>query len=233
MFALLVVATALPFAISAAGLAGGVSPATLPNDDPNVLFGLAKIKSSMNLGATDSVNWSLTSATQQVVAGMLYELTYKVTTGSTDQTCVVKVWSRPWLSGDDAMMVSDGPTCTNNLLMSKRQFLAGGVSSADINAPEIKAALNFAAATYNSQVNYMFSRKPVLDAQASVSKQVVAGMKYVFSNIDMADTACQNNGAALDSCAVTAGGNVVTCSFTVIDQAWMTPRYTLSNFSCQ
>ena len=51
--------------------------------------------------------------------------------------------------------------------------MVGGATKADINDPTVKSALNFAVKMYNGQVNYMFSRKPVIDNEASVTKQVI------------------------------------------------------------
>ena len=65
MFAVLLFAAVLPVATNAQ-LAGGVAPITLSSSDPNVLFGLAKIKSSMNLADSNLQSWKLESATSQV-----------------------------------------------------------------------------------------------------------------------------------------------------------------------
>jgi len=233
MFAVLLFAAVLPVATNAQ-LAGGVAPITLSSSDPNVLFGLAKIKSSMNLADSNLQSWKLESATSQVVAGTLYRLKFSLTIGQTEQKCEVEVWSRPWLTGDAALQVTQEPKCDGGA--ATRQLggrpMVGGATKADINDPTVKSALNFAVKMYNGQVNYMFSRKPVIDNEASVTKQVVNGIKYVFSNIDMADTSCMNNGSDLDKCDVTDNGTVKTCSFTVVEQAWMDAKYRLIASQC-
>jgi len=227
----------LPLAASALTLrAGSVTPANLTDSDPVVNFAFGKIMEfNAQRGIVDPAGFQLTSATQQVVAGALYNLTFDVMTlGQRHMECNVAVWYRVWLTGDDKMQVSGKPGCKD--LATKRQLLAGGVTNADVHSAEVLGALAFAVKEMNSRENNMYYRKQTGDF--TVTKQVVAGMRYEFSGVQMANTDCtkSQSNPDLDSCNISANANTQTCKLTVIHQAWATPEYQLLGFdgsSCQ
>ena len=84
------------------------------------------------------------------------------------------------------------------------RVMAGGSSAADIDAPEVSAAAKFAVKTMMERSNSL--TPATLARVVSATQQVVAGMKYTLDMI-MSDG---------------SEHHVV-----IIDQAWMTPRYTL------
>jgi len=236
----LLVLACLPLAISAMGLAGGKNSIPL-SDVPVEVTNFANVAftdyTSSNgfislIGSTDQVDTTqtkITKATSQVVAGVLYNLTFDVMTlGQRHMECNVAVWSQPWLTGDDKIQVSGKPGCQD--LPSKRG-LVGGSSNADVHSAEVQGALAFAVKMMNSQENSMYHRKQV--GTFTVTKQVVAGMKYVFSGLQMATTDCtkSQSNPDLDSCNVTSNSRTLTCSVTVVHKAWETPEYTLVGFS--
>jgi len=240
----LLVLACLPLVLHAAFLAGGTSSTPLTDlptevvDFANVQFSAFQSSNDFItlIGSTDQVDTTkITKATSQVVAGALYNLTFDVMTlGQRHMECNVAVWYRVWLTGDDKMQVSGKPGCKD--LATKRQLLAGGVTNADAHSAEVLGALAFAVKEMNSRENNMYYRKQTGDF--TVTKQVVAGMRYEFSGVQMANTDCtkSQSNPDLDSCNISANANTQTCKLTVIHQAWATPEYQLLGFdgsSCQ
>merc|ERR1711963_971967 len=187
------------------------------------------------IGSTDQVNTAtITKATSQVVAGALYNLTFDVMTlGQRHMECNVAVWYRAWLTGDDKMQVSGKPSCKD---LATKRAQVGGATNADVHSAEVQGALAFAVKEMNSRENNLYYRKQTGDF--TVTKQGVAGMRYEFSGVQMANTDCtkSQSNPDLDSCNISANANTQTCKLTVIHQAWATPEYQLLGFdgsSCQ
>merc|ERR1711874_193739 len=139
MFAALLLATALPMLCQGA-LVGGKTEIKINETDPNVMFAVTAIN-GFYAKQGDNENRDLVKvvkATSQVVAGTLYTLLLDVKSSGGEELCEVTVWSRPWLSGDEAMQVSDGPSCKP--ADKQQQVLAGGMQAADPDAQEVQDA---------------------------------------------------------------------------------------------
>lgn len=98
--------------------------------------------------------------------------------------------------------------------------IPGGIVDADINDEDVQKALQFAVAQYNRQSNDAFVRK--VFRVIKVQKQVVAGMKYMFT-VKMGRTNCRK-GDAGTLCAIHEDPNVAQvtqCNITVWSQAWL------------
>merc|ERR1712002_229941 len=102
----------LPFAASQ--LAGGLTPMDgVDLSDANVQFALKAIN---NFYASKGDNAArvavkLVSASEQVVAGAMYHFVIEVSGGVSNENCAVSVWSRPWLSGAEALQIAGDPQC--------------------------------------------------------------------------------------------------------------------------
>jgi len=231
MFAALLLATALPMLCQGA-LVGGKTEIKINETDPNVMFAVTAIN-GFYAKQGDNENRDLVKvvkATSQVVAGTLYTLLLDVQSSGGEELCEVTVWSRPWLSGDEAMQVSDGPSCKP--ADKQQQVLAGGMQAADPDAQEVQDALSFATDAMNSQENFLYLRKPTNIAK--VTSQVVSGVAYHFHGVEMSATECaKGSNQLLSTCRVSATNNVRTCDFDVWWQAWMTPQYKIDNVKCQ
>jgi len=211
-------------------LVGGLTPIKLDASDENVKFAVGAINSYYTqLG--DNAQRTLVDvvkAESQVVAGTLYHLVLRVSSGGQSELCEVSVWSRPWLSGDEAMQLSKDPACK----AEHQQPLLGGETPADINSDEIQKALTFGVTSMNNMENSMYLRKAV--ATESVTKQVVSGMMYHFRGVHMAQTSCMKGTTTLlENCAVADDANTRMCDFDVWWQSWSTPEYKLNNFQCK
>ncbi|MBN3309273.1 CYT protein, partial [Amia calva] len=78
--------------------------------------------------------------------------------------------------------------------------LVGGPMQADLSDAGVKDALRFAVSEYNKASNdaYISKESKIID----VKKQVVAGIKYIFT-VEMVRTSCRKGGVeALELCAV-------------------------------
>ncbi|KAK0050380.1 cystatin-like protein precursor [Biomphalaria pfeifferi] len=109
--ALVVLLAVVPFISSQ--LVGGQVPYTTTLNDPNVLFAVKAINSFYQQQGDNNLRTGVkvVRATSQVVAGALYRFTIQVSGGSTNEDCTVVVWSRPWLSGDEATQLQGTPSC--------------------------------------------------------------------------------------------------------------------------
>uniref|UniRef100_A0A8C7VNB7 Cystatin domain-containing protein n=1 Tax=Oncorhynchus mykiss TaxID=8022 RepID=A0A8C7VNB7_ONCMY len=83
-------------------------------------------------------------------------------------------------------------------IVTSADGMAGGVMDADMTDQATRDALQFAVAEYNKGTNdlYVWQMAKVVKVQ----KQVVAGMKYIFT-VQMARTLCRKGGVEKD-CAV-------------------------------
>merc|ERR1712110_20083 len=165
--------------------------------------------------------FTIVKATSQVVSGMLYDLTIRVNVDGADQLCTISIWSQPWTTTPNKISKEAQCKADDTMVASKRQLgggMAGGVSTADNSDTQ--------------EMNSLYLHK-VADNSFTVTQQVVAGMKYHFEGVKLAQTSCvKNAGSDLAGCQFSANGMSQTCSFDVIWQSWMTPEYTLMNLSC-
>jgi hypothetical protein len=227
MLAALLIAVALPFACQAS-LVGGMTDITLDSDDVNVVFGLSAINGFYANNGDNAARTlvKVVKAQSQVVAGILYKVTLEVQSSQGTEDCDLKIWERSWLTGAEARQVTEGPTCKP--AATKR---AGGYSAASLDNEDVKNALSFAVDSINSQLNSIYLRKA--GNVGEVTKQVVAGMHYKFTDVAMDLTTCtKGSSSLLENCAVSANNNAMTCSFDIYWQSWMTPAYTMQNLSC-
>jgi len=204
--------------------AGGISATTMDMSDVNAQFALAATKSQfLANGKQDSGRtFSIKKATQQVVSGMLYRITFET---NMNEECTVTVWEQAWMTPQ--RQISDGPTCS----ATPARRMAGGVSQADKNSKEVKDALSFCVTSLNNMENSMFAR--VQQGDYTVTKQVVAGMLYKFTDVVMATSDCmKGSNTDLSSCNVADNASSTKCSFTVSWQAWRTPQYEMVDWKC-
>ncbi|KAH9512419.1 hypothetical protein Btru_039506 [Bulinus truncatus] len=108
----LLLVAVLPY-LAYAGLVGGQVTYTTTLDDPNIVFAVQAINDYYKKLGDNQLRTAvkLVEATSQVVAGAMYRFKLEVTNGSTVEECTVAVWSRPWLTGDDATRVEGEPHC--------------------------------------------------------------------------------------------------------------------------
>lgn len=238
MLPILLLSLAVPLlcqGVNIRALTGAPVDATISASDPNVLFAVDAINSfyaKQGVTATRTLV-DVVKAQTQVVAGTLYHLWLKVSAGGQTEMCEVNVWSRPWLSGDEATQVTQDPTCkpVTDVKVTKAPLL-GGENQIDINDDSVQKALTFAVDSMNAQENFMFYRKAV--NVEKVTSQVVSGMAYHFRGVHMSATNCVKNGNGLThDCLVADGADTKVCDFDIWYQAWMTPQYKLTNLSCQ
>ncbi|XP_035826539.1 multicystatin [Aplysia californica] len=235
MFVVLLIATVLPFACQA-GLAGGkhdIPLSEIKTDAPEILFAVTSINGFYaKQGDNDQRTLvKVVKAQSQVVAGVLYDYTLDVKSNGGEELCEVSVWSRPWLTGDEAMQVSKGPSC-KQVQQDTSKLILGGEQLADPQSTEIQNALSFAVDQMNAQENYLYLRKA--QTMDKVTSQVVSGFMYHFRGVQMAATDCpKGSNQSLDTCNVSSPGNVRVCDFDVWWQSWMTPEYKLSKMSCK
>ncbi|KAH9512420.1 hypothetical protein Btru_039507 [Bulinus truncatus] len=199
--------------------------------NPNVQFAVKAINEYyVKQGDTTERKFlAVLQSESQTSSGTHYQFTLRVSDGSQNEICEVDVLSRPWLSGDEATQTTKDPVCTPEV--QGKRLLPGGESAIDINDPDVQKALDFAVSRLNAMENYMFLRKVV--QVSHVTSQVVAGISYHFTGVQMAATTCDKMSThQLSSCQVADGADVKTCEFKVWWQSWSTPEYQLSDFHC-
>ncbi|GFS12186.1 type 2 cystatin [Elysia marginata] len=127
-------------------LVGGVSDTKLDTSDAAVKFAVQAINTYHNkLGDSEPRTLvDIISAKSQM------------------EMCKVEVWSRPWLSGDAAIQVTNDPKCKMmDMGSTMTPKLVGGSVAADVNSPEVTNALMFAADAVNKMSNDLYYRMPV------------------------------------------------------------------------
>lgn len=126
----------------------------------------------------------LKSVSQQVVAGMNYKFNFK----DGDRYCELVVYEVSWMNSKS--VTSDNCSLATT---SKRQLggMAGGLSAADVNDPDIQKCLASGLDKINAMSNDMFR---LVDTNLVARKQVVAGMKYYLSFQTVESSDCMNNG---------------------------------------
>jgi len=227
-------------AVAQLGMPGGITETQVGVTDEPVRFAVGAINSMMaqnNGGNAPLLQLvEVVKARTQVVSGQKLYLTLHLTG---DYYCDVTVWYQAWNATGNRCKVTDGPTCTRKPA-TRVGGLAGGVSAgrpiAQDTAPEVMDALNFAACAYNDRSNSMMASMVTDTSSVTYTQQVVAGMKYQFRNVPMGETMCRKQGTCsadlLSNCQANVKGMSQTCSFTVVWAAWQTPKYTLTDFTC-
>ncbi|KAK6181112.1 hypothetical protein SNE40_009042 [Patella caerulea] len=226
---LLVLFGLLPVVFCAGGLMGGKS--NIPNPEKNVEimaatnFALEKLNGLLDSDAK-MTNVKIVSAQTQVVSGVNYFLTIRVQYGADVKECNVVVYVQSWTNTNK--MTSQN--CID-LKASKRSLL-GGIVPVDMDA-DTKKAISFGIENFNQRSNSMFRSQPL--KISNVSKQLVAGNLYRF-DADMQETQCRksqdNINKGFADCPPNVKGLRNVCKFTVLQQAWKTPEWTLTDFKC-
>lgn len=225
-------------AVALCQLAGGISDTTVSATYEPVVFAVKAINA--HLAETSGSNHELSlldivHARTQVVAGEKLYLTLHLTG---DYYCDVNVWYRAWLTGDERLQITDGPTCTQHKASARVGGRVGGISQPQPLSQagdEVANALQFAACALNDRINAAFALTTGDISAVTYTQQVTAGMTYRFYNVPMVSTSCQNQGCAaldLSACHANHAGQGMTCNFEVQYQAWMPQKYTLNNLNC-
>lgn len=223
------------------GLSGGITDTTVSATYEPVEFAVKAINqqfSKSSGGTAPQLNLvEVVHARTQVVAGEKLYLTLHLTG---DYYCDVNVWYRAWLQGDERLIITDGPTCSQH--QPAKRARVGGIGdpkplpdSGDAEGAAIVKALEFAACSLNDRMNSIFSSVLGDTSAVTYTSQVTAGLTLRFKNVPMVSTNCRNQGCAgldLQACPADVHGLKQTCSFTVQYQSWMTPKYTLLDFAC-
>ncbi|XP_063048372.1 cystatin-like [Engraulis encrasicolus] len=98
--------------------------------------------------------------------------------------------------------------------------MVGGPADADINEEGVQNALQYAVVEHNKGTNDMYISK--VANVVKVQKQVVAGMKYIFT-VEMGRTPCKKGGVELN-CEVHTDLELAkpyTCTFEVWSRPWV------------
>ncbi|KAG7462900.1 hypothetical protein MATL_G00189590 [Megalops atlanticus] len=103
--------------------------------------------------------------------------------------------------------------------------LAGGPMDADINEKGVKDALQFAVVQHNKASNDLFVSQ--VHKVMKVQKQVVAGLKYIFT-VQMARTSCRKGGAE-KLCSVQEDAVPYECTFEVWSRPWLSDIQVVRN----
>jgi len=234
-------------ALAQLGVPGGITPLEgLAMDAEPVVFAVQAVNNQLaqsNGGNAPLLKLQeIVKARTQVVSGQKLYLTLHLTG---DYYCQVNVWYQSWnATGNRCKVVDGGPKCSNKS-PAKRSVRVGGIAggvtgglSIDGNTDQsVVDALNFAACAMNDRSNAMMQSMVTDTSAVRYTRQVVRGMKYVFSNVPMAETLCRKSGACdsnlLSNCQVKVQNPMKqTCSFTVIWTAWETPAFQMTDFTC-
>ncbi|XP_036402654.1 cystatin-like [Megalops cyprinoides] len=106
--------------------------------------------------------------------------------------------------------------------------LVGGPMDADINEQGVKDALQFAVVQHNKASNDMFVSQ--VKKVIKVQKQVVAGLKYIFT-VQMARTSCKKGGVE-KLCNFHEDPQVAQpyeCTFEVWSRPWLSDIQVVKN----
>ncbi|XP_036430960.1 cystatin-like [Colossoma macropomum] len=105
------------------------------------------------------------------------------------------------------------------LCLAVESGMPGAPVDVDLADPGVQDALQFAVAQHNRASNDMFVSK--VSRVISVQKQVVSGMKYIFT-VEMARTSCRKDGVEED-CPVHSDPALASsheCKLAVWSQPW-------------
>ncbi|ELU07930.1 hypothetical protein CAPTEDRAFT_222628, partial [Capitella teleta] len=124
-------------------------------------------------------------------------------------------------------------SCIFGACLSASAPLIGGEGTADPEEEGVKAAAAFAVEELNARSNSLF--RTILSDVTHVTRQTVAGIRYKMA-IVISQSSCKNSkknrGKTVKDCPL-KNGKSNECSVVVLDQSWMTPRFTLVEYNCQ
>ncbi|CAL1539408.1 unnamed protein product [Lymnaea stagnalis] len=97
----------------AVGIPGGQVDYQTTLTDPNVIFAVNAINEYYSKQGDNQLRTAvkLIHATSQVVSGAMFRYTIEVQVGDKTEVCTVAVWSRPWLTGNEATQLHETPSC--------------------------------------------------------------------------------------------------------------------------
>ncbi|KAI4469040.1 fetuin [Holotrichia oblita] len=188
----------------------------------------------------------ITSASKQVVSGMLYRMSVKISLsdctksdsklsrdcnqleGSQVEKCDIEVWDRPWRTQAKETTFN----CENREQkkfrsrrdlsgshIHKRDVLVGAPTPADVNDPKIVELAHSSAILLDG--NSEHDNKYKVMKIASASKQVVAGVLYTLEvTISLSDCAKTDAKLARD-CNQLTEGKEETCRIKIWDRPWL------------
>lgn len=165
------------------------------------------------------------SATRQLVAGLNYNITFRMKDADCEKACDVElcnvlVYVKPWENYTEVTNF----TC-------KPQIRVGQVKTVANDDKSALQALDFAMVKLNQKSNDLFY-KALMDVK-SVKKQIVKGIKYTLE-FTMGKTGCQKNADKLSECLVESNAKPSTCSVTIWDQPWLKEeRYKILEDKCE
>jgi len=177
------------------GVQGGVSDVTLGKSDEVVKFGFKTILRSMNLKASDVGFWTLDHATEQVVQGMLYNLTIRLRTSQEMHRCKVSVWDRVREDGSNVLM-SHHISCTKTAIpvpsyRSNIKSRPGSPSIVDLERNDTKVQFGLRTILAKEKLS---KQDLIAWKLENATKQVVEGLLYkLYFNLNthQEDLACQ------------------------------------------
>ncbi|XP_041353230.1 cathepsin F-like [Gigantopelta aegis] len=227
LITLLFVPTALCFG-GIGMMPGGTVPADV--NSPEITSAASTALSTLNSEENSNrVLVKVISAQTQVVSGAKYYLDLLVRDGTTVEKCHLELWSQPWLNHYELLV-------KNCHVISKRavgSHMLGALEPSQLNG-DVQRAVLFAVDALNGKSNSLF--RSVVKTVSHVHRQIVAGVKFVFT-MNMVETSCRNNNQntakGLSECPATNGGMNQHCQVEVLYQAWMTPHYTLLKDHCR
>jgi len=189
---------------------------------------------------------SILQASSQVVQGTTYNITLIVQltncssntgtqgsgscTATSQETCVVIVWYRSWLTPP---MILTNSSCSSWSSPPPWTYggrgLLGAYSSANTSDPGVQNASVFAVGELARQSNsqFLFRVGSILQA----SSQVVQGTNYNITLI-VQMTNCSSNSTGAQNSSVCTTTRQETCVVIVWVQYWGTPGSTLTSSSC-
>jgi len=147
--------------------------------NPNVVFAVNAINTEFQKQGDNDVRTAVKviKATSQVVQGAMYRYTLEISGGAQEELCTVSVWSRPWLSESESMIIKGKPECRpkggpQNLRVGGEVPFKTGLQN-----PDVIFAMN--------GINEMYQQAGDNDVRSAVTllsatSKVVSGALYTF-----------------------------------------------------
>merc|ERR1711962_1805526 len=162
------------------------------------------------------------------------DVVFAVNGGHLNEECIVSVWSRPWLQGTEKTQLYGEPKCH---ALERRELALGAEEEISLEEEEVRNAYVVLGERVNAEDNepsYL-----VGTSAEKVTKQVVNGILYNFTNIKFYKSSCTKaEEAAADEnqmCTVelNEAKPVTVCTATVWYNPRQLPVYQLTDYQCQ
>jgi len=160
-------------------MTGGQMPIDHDLQNPNVVFAVNAINSEFQKQGDNDVRTAVKviKATSQVVQGAMYRYTIEISGGAQEELCTVSVWSRPWLSASESMIIKGKPECKPK--DGPQNLRVGGEVpfKTNLQNPDVVFAVN--------GINEFYQKAGDNDVRSAVkvlsaTSKVVAGALYTF-----------------------------------------------------